>query len=151
MQAKIDTSTGVGKALRQTVGVFNGKRLHLVQFVGPVQNTWHEALKKSGAQIVSYLPENAYLVYGDTQSLARLQRLAGTMKSVQWDGEYRDDYKIHPNARLMDANGNPQQPMTDEFSIQLVADPAANTATLALIDQLKLASDPPPVQFACST
>jgi hypothetical protein len=136
--AKIDTSTAVGKALCQPVGVFSGKRLHLVQFVGPVKNAWHEALKKSGAQIISYLPENAYLVYGDTQSLARLQRLAGTMTSVQWDGEYRDDYKIHPKARLVDVNGNPQQLTTDEFSIQLVADPAANKTTLALIDRLKL-------------
>jgi hypothetical protein len=135
--ARIDTSATAGKALRQPVGAFTGKRLHLVQFVGPVQNAWHEALKKSGAQIISYLPENAYLVYGDSQSLIRLQRSAGTMTSVQWDGEYRDDYKIHPKARLVDGNGNPQQIATDEFSIQLVADPAANKATLALIDRLK--------------
>jgi hypothetical protein len=135
----IDTSTPAGKALRQSVGLFNGKHLHLVQLVGPIQNAWHEALRKTGTQIISYLPENAYLVYGDAPSLAKLQRLAGTMTSLQWDGEYRDDYKIHPAARLVDANGNPQQLPTDEFAIQLVGDPAANTATLALIDQLKLA------------
>ena len=138
--ARIDTSTMVGKALRQPVGVFSGKHLHLVQFVGPMQNAWHEALKKTGAQIISYLPENAYLVYGDAQSLATLQRLAGTVTAMQWDAKYEDSYKIHPKARLVDANGNPQQLTTDEFSIQLVADPAANTATLALIDRLKLES-----------
>ncbi len=137
--ASIDTSTAVVKALRHPVGAFNGKRLHLVQFVGPIQNAWHESLKKTGAQIISYLPENTYLVYGDAPSLAKLQRLNGTMTSLQWDGEYRDDYKIHPAARLVDANGHPQQLSTDEFAIQLVGDPAANTATLALIDQLKLA------------
>ena len=136
--ARIDTSTAAVKALHKPVGVFSGKRLHLVQFVGPVQNAWHEALKKTGGQIVSYLPENAYLVYGDAQSLAKLQRLSGTMTSVQWDGEYQAGYKIHPKARLVDANGNPQKPPTDEFAIQLVGDTAANSATLALIDQLKL-------------
>ena len=119
--ASIDTSATAVKALRQPVGAFNGKRLHLVQFVGPMQNAWHEALKKTGARIISYLPENAYLVYGDAPSLAKLQRLAGTMTSLQWDGEYRDDYKIHPTARLVDANGNPQQ-----------------LPTLTLIDRLKL-------------
>jgi hypothetical protein len=136
--AQIDTSAVVEKALRKPVGTFNGKRLHLVQFVGPVQNAWHNALKKTGAQIIGYLPENAYLVYGDSGSLAKLQHLTGTTASAQWDGEYRDDYKIHPKARLVDANGNPQQPLTDEFAIQLVGDPAANPATLALIDRLKL-------------
>ena len=60
------------------------------------------------------------------------------MKSVQWDGEYFDDYKIHPRARLVDEKGHPQQLSTDEFAIQLAQDPDANPATLALIDQLKL-------------
>src|ERR1017187_408984 len=127
--ARIDTSTTLVKALHKPVGVFSGKRLHLVQFVGPVQSAWHVAMKKTGAQIIRYLPENAYLVYGDAQSLAKLQRLSGTMTSVQWDGEYRDDYKIHPEARLVDANGNPRQLPTDEFAVQLVDDPVANTAT----------------------
>jgi hypothetical protein len=136
--ASIDTSAAAVKSLRQPVGAFNGKHLHLVQFVGPMQNAWHEALKKTGAQIISYLPENAYLVYGDASSLAKLQRLAGTMTSMQWDGEYRDDYKIHPEARPVDANGNPRQLPTDTFAIQLVGDPAANIVTLALIDRLKL-------------
>ena len=137
--ATIDTSTAATKALRQPVGPFTGKRLHLVQFVGPMKNAWPQALKNTGAQIISYLPENAYLVYGDNQSLAKLQSLAKTTSSMQWDGEYRDDYKIHPKARLVDSNGNLQQLTTDEFSIQLVADSAANPATLALIDRLKLA------------
>ena len=115
--ARIDTSTMVGKALRQPVGVFSGKHLHLVQFVGPMQNAWHEALKKTGAQIISYLPENAYLVYGDAQSLATLQRLAGTVTAMQWDAKYEDSYKIHPKARLVDANGNPQQlTMSSQFN-----------------------------------
>ena len=136
--ALIDTSTTAGKSLRQPVGAFSGKRLHLVQFIGPVQKAWHEALKKTGAQIIDYLPENTYLVYGDAPSLARLQRFTGTTAYVQWDGEYQDSYRIHPKARLVDANGNSQQLTTDEFAIQLVADPAANAATLALIDRLKL-------------
>jgi len=136
--ARIDTTTKAVKALRKPVGDFNGKRMHLIQFVGPMQPAWHEALKKTGAQLIDYIPENAYLVYGDAQSLANLQSLAGTMKSVQWDGEYLDDYKIHPRARLVDEKGHQQQLSTDEFAIQLAQDPDANPATLALIGQLKL-------------
>ena len=33
----IDTTAPVAKTLRKTVGAFYGKRLHLVQFIGPVQ------------------------------------------------------------------------------------------------------------------
>jgi hypothetical protein len=134
--ASIDTSTGaVGQVRQSTEG---GKRLHLVQFVGPVQPSWRRALEKTGAQIIDYIPENAYLVYADARALATLQGLAGSMAAVQWHGEYKDDYKIQPSARLFDTNGNPRQLTTDEFAIQLVDDADANVATLAVIDRLKL-------------
>ncbi|MGD0651488.1 MAG: S8 family serine peptidase [Verrucomicrobiia bacterium] len=136
--ARIDTTTKAVKALRKPVGDFNGKRMHLIQFVGPVQPAWREALKKTGAQIISYIPQNAYLVYGDAQALAKLQSVAGTTASVQWNGAYLDDYRIHPRARTVDAQGRPRAIGTDEFAIQLVDDAEANAATLQLIDRLKL-------------
>ena len=136
--ARLDTMSAATKARRKPVGAFAGKRLHLIQFVGPVLPAWHEALKQTGARIVSYIPNNTYLVYGDGPSLAQLQSMGATMKSVQWDGEYQKDYKIHPLARPFDEKGNPRQLGTDEFAIQLVEDPDANPATLSLIDQLKL-------------
>ena len=136
--ARIDTTTKAVKALRKPVGDFNGKRMHLIQFVGPVQPAWREALKNTGAQIISYIPQNAYLVYGDAQAFAKLQGVAGTTASVQWDGAYLDDYKIHPRARTVDAQGRPRVIGTDEFAIQLVDDAEANAATLQLIDRLKL-------------
>jgi hypothetical protein len=134
----IDTSTAAASSVRQSAATFSGKRMHLIQFVGPVRPAWHEALKQTGARIISYVPENTYLVYGDAPSLAKLQGLADSMSSVQWHGEYADNYKIQPNARLVDDKGNLRQIQTDEFAIQLVDDPDANPATLALIDRLKL-------------
>ncbi len=83
-------------------------------------------------QIVSYIPHNAYLVYGDAASLARVQALAAAAPHVQWEGAYVDEYKIHPAAKAGAAKG-------DQFAIQLMADEAANAATLQLIDRLKLA------------
>ena len=136
--ASIDTSTAVTKVVRRPAATFAGKRLHLIQFVGPVQSGWHKALRKTGAQIINYIPENGYLVYGDAQSLVKLQSLADSLASVQWDGDYQDDYKIHPNVRLVDEKGNPRQLQKDTFAIQLVEDPDANPATLALIDRLAL-------------
>jgi hypothetical protein len=134
----IDTSTATVQAVSQTISSLRGKRMHLVQFVGPIKPEWRDALKQTGAQIVTYIPQNTYLVYGDAPALAKLQSLASSMASVQWHGDYLDDYKIHPAARLVDASGNARQPFTDLFVIQLVEDTDANPATQALIDRLKL-------------
>lgn len=136
--ATIDTSTASAPAAFQTITTFRGNRMHLVQFVGPIKPEWRDALKQTGARIVNYIPQDSYLVYGDAPALAKVQSLAGSATFVQWHGDYRDDYKIHPAARPVDANGNPRQLATDLFAIQLVEDSDANSATLTLIDRLKL-------------
>ena len=138
--ARLDTRTAEVRTLRKPAGVFTGKRLHLVQFAGPLKPEWRAALEKTGAGIVSYIPENAYLIYGDAVALGRMQAWANTNEFVQWEGAYADDYKIDPDARLVDANGRPQPPATDTFAIQMVDDPAANATTLTRIGQWQLAA-----------
>jgi hypothetical protein len=134
----LNTRTAEIMALRKSAGNFSGKHLHLVQFAGPIKPEWRAALEKHGARIVSYIPENAYLIYGDSAAIAKMQTWASTNQFVQWEGDYADDYKIHPDARLVDADGNPQTPATDIFSIQLVDDATANLATLTLIGQWQM-------------
>ena len=130
--SRLDSSRPETQALRKTVGAFPGKRLHLVQFAGPVQPQWRQALLGAGAQIVNYIPQNTFLVYGDSNSIGRVQAMAAAAPHVQWDGAYLDDYKIHPAALRQPAGA-------DQFAIQLIADAAANPATLQLINRLKLA------------
>jgi len=129
--ARLDTTQPAVQALRKKAGSFTGNRMHLVQFAGPVQAPWRQELLEAGVKIVSYIPHNTYLVYGDAASLARVQALAAA-PHVQWEGAYADEYKIHPAAKAGAAKG-------DQFAIQLMADEAANAATLQLIDRLKLA------------
>ena len=128
----LDTAAAPVKVLRKSVGTFAGKRMHLVQFAGPILPEWRQALLDAGARIVNYIPHNAYLIYGDAEAIARVQALAASAPHVQWDGAYLDDYKIHPSAK-------PGAVKIDQFAIQLVSDDAANAGTLKLIDQLKLA------------
>ena len=113
------------QALRQPLGQFSGKHLHLVQFAGPVRADWREELLAAGAQIVSYIPENTYLIYGSAEVLANVQKLSAA-PHYQWEGIYRDEYKIHPKARDVDDKGRPRDIGTDLFEIQLVDDPEAN-------------------------
>jgi hypothetical protein len=53
---RLDTSRPETQALRQAAGSFSGKRLHLVQFAGPVQPAWRQALLAARLQIVDYIP-----------------------------------------------------------------------------------------------
>src|SRR5262245_53680375 len=129
----LDTTTDEVKALRKSVLPSSGKRLHLVQFAGPIKPQWRDALEATGVHIVTYIPHNAYLVYGHGPALVKMQAWAATADCVQWEGAYLDDYKIHPDALTMDQKGIPQTPATDLFAIQLVADEPANSSTLQLV------------------
>ena len=66
---RLDTTASV--ALRQAGSSRAGSSAELIQFAGPIQPDWYEALQKTGVQIVSYVPDNAYLVYGDAAAVAQ--------------------------------------------------------------------------------
>ncbi len=136
---KLDTRTPQVKLLRKAVGSFTGKRLHLIQFAGPIKPEWRDALEDSGVRLVHYIPQNAYLVQGNAAALAKLQKWAAGSDFVQWEGNYADDYKLHRQVRATDAKGRSQNIATDTFAIQLLDDDDTNPTTLALIEQLKLA------------
>lgn len=134
----LDTGAPAVVALRKQALPFAGKKLHLVQFVGPIKPEWREALEQTGVSIVHYVPQNAYLVRGDLAAIAKLQAWAPTVGFLQWEGDYANDYKIHPRARAVNQKGIAVATTSDWYAIQLVDDAEANVATLALIDQLKL-------------
>ncbi len=122
------------KALGQQES-YTGKRLHLVQFAGPVQAGWYEALQGTGVRVVSYIPSNAYLVYGDEQSLTRLQEMARSAKTVQWEGAYESTYKVDG---AITARAQKSEPAPALYAIQMVKDLSVNGETLKAIDGLKL-------------
>lgn len=133
----VNTSNPPTQSARLSAQDFSGKRLHLIQLDGPVQPEWHSNILSTGVEIVTYIPNNAYLVYGSASSLSNLQSLSATAHYLKWDGNYLDDYKIQPAARTTDAKGAPRTPETDMFTIQMVADDAVNADTLAVIHSLK--------------
>src|SRR5205085_5131509 len=51
-------------AIASAAGSAPAGGLYLVQFVGPIQDEWLKALRTTGAEIVSYMPFNAYVVRG---------------------------------------------------------------------------------------
>ncbi|HEY7911422.1 MAG TPA: hypothetical protein VIG62_05875, partial [Blastocatellia bacterium] len=151
----IDTSSSEVQALRETSSVSaqgSGKRMHLVQFAGPIQDHWLEAMTGTGVEIVTYIPNNAYLVYGDGASIRSLKRLARSADYFQWDGDYTDLYKIDPEVATREklrstiqAQGKDPSDPGNLFSIQLFEDAKNNTVTLSLIDQFK--TEPVRIQY----
>ncbi|MDW8054680.1 MAG: peptidase S8, partial [Anaerolineae bacterium] len=67
--------------------------LRLVQFSGPIQDEWHEAMLASGLEVVSYIPDYAYLVWGSGSSVNRLASLV----PLRWSGVYQPYYALHPS------------------------------------------------------
>ena len=127
----IDTASLKAQEARASVGSFQGKQLRLVSFVGPVKNEWAAQLEASGASIIAYIPNNAYLVYGDNNAISTCQLFSKSAPYVQWDGEFLPDYKV----QLFGMEAKVTEEM---FTIEMVDDASANEATRSLIDQFKL-------------
>jgi len=156
----IDTTTPAAQAMRHSSSSSSGKQMRLIQFAGPIQPAWYEGLVRTGVKIVTYIPNNAYLVYGTSENLNAVQTLARTA-TVQWDGPYTSVHRLSrsitgkdddkPKGQASKDSATKTRNNTDKttgpqntsaksnelFAIQLVAD-KDNATTLALIDQLKL-------------
>ncbi|MFQ6127475.1 MAG: S8 family serine peptidase [Thermoplasmata archaeon] len=65
---------------------------YIVQFRGPVRREWKESLSQAGAEIVNYVPFNAFLVRIDPGMRAAL----GRVQAVQWVGVFHPAYKVSP-------------------------------------------------------
>lgn len=129
----VDTTTPAAKALRSAaVGGSSGKRLHLVQFAGPIKQEWVDALEADGLQVVTYIPNNAYLVWGESAGVARLQSRAADVKksAVQWEAPWQDNWKLAPSVLADEKSG---REVARLLSVQLVADKEANDLTLAAL------------------
>ncbi len=137
----IDTTRADVKAMETARGSFAGSVMQLVQFAGPIKPEWLDALRQTGVELVSYIPSNSYLVYGDQKALAQLQSLASVDPSIQWNGAYRDEYKY--DSRTVELMQDPTRAGAKDvlFSIQLVKDADANPATLGLIGALRIGAN----------
>lgn len=143
------TDSGELAASRNQAPQFSGKGLHLLQFAGPIQPGDREGLEAEGLTVVTYIPMYAYLVYGEAAAIARVQ--AGAQRAgsrIAWDGAWLDAYKLAPSVWSgADAEKLPLAARIvagDRFEVQLVADPAVNAETLALLADLggSVSADP---------
>lgn len=116
---------------------YDGERLHLVRFGGPIKSAWTDSLKNDDLSIVDYVPHYTYLVWGNSSAIERMQTASRSAASpIQWEGEYKSEYRIMPSV-YADAKNRRMGLASDRFSIQLFKNERANSETLALVDSVR--------------
>ena len=81
----------------------SSRALHLVQLFGPPTRESLEALTATGAKVVGYVPNNAYLLWAtraERRQLHALRQSADGSSLVQWDGPYHPAYKFDSHIKL---------------------------------------------------
>ena len=76
-----------------------GTGYYLIQLNGPIYQAWTDALKNTGLDIMSYLPNYTYIVRATSGQLQN----ARSLEFVKWTGVYQPAYKIQSG--LLDASG----------------------------------------------
>lgn len=107
------------------------RALHLVQLFGPPTPETLEALRATGARVVGYVPNNAYLMWttrAQRRQLKALRQSADGSSLVQWDGPYHPAYKVDPRIKLDSVE-------QVSLSIQILDTPEADN-TISLVKSI---------------
>jgi hypothetical protein len=108
--------------------------LRLIQFPGPIQEAWYQAMLQAGLEVVTYIPDYAYLVWGDDAAVGRLRALA----PLRWAGLYHPYYALHP------ALADPQKlPSEVEVIVQVYRRPDADKTVQSILDMFVGVFRPP--------
>jgi uncharacterized repeat protein (TIGR01451 family) len=87
------------------------KYLRLVQLRGPIVPQWLGQIESSGAEVISYVPNNAYLVRLDKAGEERLRAMRGPNDPIQWIGAFHPYYKIQKG--LLNADGTTSESLVN--------------------------------------
>ena len=113
-----DKTAAVFAALPAQFGAADVLSPFIIQFTGPVQQAWKQAVEQTGARLGGYLPDNAFIVELTSGQLGRVAELA----CVQWVGPFKPDYKMEPalGRRFARARNNfgPVAMADETFTIQ---------------------------------
>src|SRR5215831_7810152 len=75
--------------------------LYIVQFAGPIKEEWLNTLENTGARVVAYVANNAYVVSCDERSATLISRMKDQHPFVQWLDDYEPAYKMTPSLAAM--------------------------------------------------
>ncbi|HEU6449022.1 MAG TPA: S8 family serine peptidase [Verrucomicrobiae bacterium] len=125
--AFIDTREGQNISIPKNLQAKGDAGAYIVQANGPINPQFRTMLTSAGGQIVSYIPNNAYLVHASANVMARIQS-AGFPGTVL---PYEPYYKLSPSF-LTEMGKNPDQPLSVS-QMRVAAYPGSADATAAAL------------------
>ena len=78
---------------------------YIVQFDGPIHNSWKESLKDTGAEIFDYIPEFAFIIRMNSLK----EQAVRALPHVRWLGIYQPTYRISQGALNKTFTVKPEQ------------------------------------------
>ncbi len=73
-----------------------GADLHLVQFLGPIDDASREDLLRNRLEIVQYIHPFSYIVWGDASAVESARRHS---ERIRWSGPFYPDFRVLPRWR----------------------------------------------------
>ncbi|HJZ67861.1 MAG TPA: S8 family serine peptidase, partial [Blastocatellia bacterium] len=133
--ARVDRDTSDADKLSFSAMSSTAKQLRIIQFGGAIKRAWVDLLRASNAEIVGYLPNNAYIIRGLSQELSRVAVLDARSnwddeRPVRWMGRLLATEKIAPafsDEVLAGAN-----PANLDVEIELIDSPESAAAIDAI-------------------
>src|SRR5882724_2811459 len=127
--ALLDTAAGVSLNLPGQLQATGDPGSYLIQSKGPLDETFRAQLKQAGAVIVSYIPNNAYLVRASEAVAQSLQSSPQTQAVLR----YEPYYKLSP--LLLDLAVK-QRPLPEQSVLKVLLFGDAREATLSQLQDL---------------
>ncbi len=107
-----------------------GKHLRLLQFCGPIRPEWLKQIHSAGdVQVVSYMPNDAYVIRLDQPTEKKLQAMRGIDNPIQWIGPYHPYYRI--SSALLNADEKSKHELVD-VQIEMAGGSAVEPTMAAL-------------------
>jgi hypothetical protein len=100
---------------------------YIVQFSGPIQDSWRRDLEKSGAEVMFYLPNYAFVV---RMNESTRKSIAGSKSEVKWTGLYQPAYKISTRITQRAAKGGTVRAAITLFSPEEISSSIKEIETL---------------------
>lgn len=135
-EARIDLDTSSQDRSPLTVNSATAsKHTRVIQFGGAIRRAWIDALRATGVEIVSYVPNNAYIIRGVGRELARVAELdagagADEARPIRWMGRLEPSQKVDPTYTDEMLRGSSGAEV--EVEIELVDSPESDPIVKAL-------------------
>lgn len=121
-----DTQVSAGKLQKHTKSqLTEGDGLHIIQFRGPIKQSWLDMIEVKGGQLIHYVANNGYLVWGNQKTRDALDSMASQSSILQYSAPYTEAFKMGPTIQQrMNQQTDPNELV--KVVVQLTESPLSN-------------------------